>query len=168
MQNKISAGAKKDLLIINFVIGLIQTSMRDDDAVKNDKDLTKRTNKDYKLNKRIDRRLERLSLMMQETQNAVYRKYGADGSLGRWVTTKLNTNLIKLLNKLSADTNLELLANQVLFEAFKERNKPLIEEFEWLREFDTYSLYDLLVSTEAGKVGSETYEDAQMIVMELR
>lgn len=168
MSNTISAGAKRDLLIINLAIGLIQTSLNNEDEVKNDKDLTKRTNKDYKLNKRIDRRLEKLVDRLQKTQTEVFEKYGEDGKLGKWVKGKLNSNFLNIFNNLKPNINLELLANQTLFECFMERDKPLMDEYMWLRDSNSYSIFDLLVETEAGKVEGETYEDAQMIKRMLR
>jgi len=167
-QNRLSSGARRDLLLMNLVIGLIGTALGDDEEVKNDKDLTKRTNKDYKLNKRIDRRLEKLIKSLQETQAKVFGRYGKDGKLGKWIKGKVEKELIPVLNSLNPKTNLELLANQVLFECFMERDKPLIEEFKWLNDSGVYSMYDLLVETEAGKVEGETYEDAQMIKRMLR
>jgi hypothetical protein len=165
----ISSGAKKDLLVLNLCIGLIGTVLNDkDEAVKNDKDLIKRTNKNYKLNKRIDRRLEKLFEKLQATSKAIFEKYGRDGKLGKWMKTKLNTTTIKVLNELRPDTNLELLANQVLFECFMERDKPLIEELQWLADISEYSVFDMLVQTEAGSVEGETYQDAIDIVKKIK
>ena len=160
---RIPSGAKRDLMIINLAIGLIRTSLNNDDDVKHDKYLTKRDNKSYKLNKRIDRNLERLATKLQETQTKVYDKYGKDGKLGKWAKSYLNTKMINIFNKMQKDTNLELLANQVLFECFIERDKPLIEEYKWLTETKEYAVFDLLVETHAGKVVESTYLDAQMI-----
>jgi predicted transcriptional regulator len=166
--SKIASGAKRDLLVVNFVIGLIETSIKNDEAFKNDKDLTKRTNKYYKINRKIDKKLSDLSDFLIDINKKVFNKYNTDGELGKWVKNKLNSKMIKIIVSLNSNTNFELLANQVLFEAFKERNKPLIEEFECLRDFDTYSLYDMLVSTNLSDIEEDTYEEARKIVGDLR
>ena len=159
----IPSGAKRDLLIINMAIGLITITLEKPEEVKNDKDLTQRTNKDHKLNKRIDRRLENLMKRLSETQMTVFTKYGRDGKLSKWVRSNLNSKFINIFNRLQSNTNLELLANQLLFECFMERDCPVIEEYKWLLDKKVYEVFDLLVETEAGKVTEETYEDARMI-----
>jgi len=164
----IPSGAKKDLLVINLAIGLISIVIEDTKAVKEDKDLTKRTNKHYNLNKRIDRRLEKLVSDLKSTQDKVFKKYGADGSLGKWIKSKLDSKIVNILNGMEKDTNLELLANQILFECFMERDKPVIQEYEWLKDFKSYSVFDLLIETEAGNVTEETYEESIEIVRKLR
>ncbi len=161
--NKIPSGAKRDLLMLNMAIGLISVSLSGDDVIEKDEYLVRRTNKDYKFKKRIDRRLEEMQERLQETQTQIHRKYGRDGTLGRWVKNKLNSVIVKALNSLSPTTNLELLAYQLLFECFMERDKPLIEEYKWLQDKKVYALYDILIETTAGTVEGETYEDARMI-----
>jgi len=148
---KLSSGAKRDLLIVNLAFGMIMTST--DDIAKADDGIITRDNKDYKLSKRINRRLEKLAQRLQETQNKIFRKYeDSNRSLGKWVRGKLDKNFIKAIHEVGNNASLELVAHQMLYINFCERDKPLIEEMQWLQHAELYDeLYDLLDKTAASK-----------------
>ena len=158
---KISSGAKKDLLIIALANALLIVANSDD--AKEDKDLTKLDNTSYKLNRRIDRRLNNLQAKLDETQKQFYIDIdsGEPRKLGMWVKSKLNSKFIKVMNGLSKETNLESLASQILFNNFCERDKPLHESFKWLAEPNQHhAVYDMIEQTIVGKITNSVYLDA--------
>lgn len=163
MKKQLSQGAKKDLLVLNLVIGILEVALKNPDEVKNDKDLTKRDNKTHKLNRKIDKNLESLLVTCKESLNTIFEVYG-DRELQRWVKSKLNARFFKTINTISEQTNMELLANMILFQNFMENRDVLISEFEVFTDYEVYSSYDLLIETNAGLVEDIVYKDAINVI----
>lgn len=156
---KISAGSKKDLLVIGLCNALLVVSKSQE--VKDDKDLTKLDNTSYKVNKRIDRRLNKIQEQLSETQVQFYMDSGNPRELGKWVRTNLDTKLVKVLKSLNKETSLESLANQILFTNFCDRDKPLHDSFKWLSESKQHDeIFDLIEQTKVSRIVGNVYNDA--------
>ena len=119
MNHNFSSGAKKDLLVIFFAHSLINTGLdvqTGDGAIERDKD-----NKNHKENNRIDRRLHKLLMVMDETVNAIPKPLM--NVLGKWINKQLNSKMQKILQKLShKEVQLETLAIYILFCNFENRD----------------------------------------------
>lgn len=163
----ISSGAKRDLLVIGLCNALLM--IRNSEDVKEDKHLTKLNNKSHKVNKKLDMELETLQRRLHDTQTKMYHASNNPTKLGKWVRGNLDTKITKVLRRLKKNTNLELLANQILFMNFCDRQLPLHKEYQWIaEESQHYKIFDLLGLTTAATVESETYEDAVISIEILR
>lgn len=163
----ISAGAKKDLLVLQFAAALLQVSKTDD--VFNDDDLIKRVNnKDYHINKRIDRAIEALHGRMGKTINGIMQKEGY--SLSKWLRAALDSKVMPTLKSITAKTiNLELLALWIAFVNFSERDKTLNAEFEEYEDANQYfRIIELIGGTEVARLEGELFEEAYKIVAILK
>lgn len=164
---KISAGARKDLLVLEFCQALILVSKTDD--VFNDDDIVNRvSNKKYHLNKRIDNALEALSGRMGKTIKGIINREGYE--LSKWLKGALNSKVAPTLKAITAKTiNLELLSLWILFVNFSEHKKPLIEEFEQYVDAEQYlRIIELISGTEIAKLESTLFEEAYKIVAILK
>ena len=156
---KISAGAKKDLMIIGLANALLL--IRNHDEVKEDKNLTKLNNKSHKVNKKLGVELDLLQKKLHDTTGKIYFASGDPKKLGEWVRANLDNRITKVLRCLDKSTSLELLANQILFMNFCDRDKPLHESYQWLTDEDRhYKIFDLLGLTNASNAEDSTYKDA--------
>lgn len=155
----ISSGAKKDLLVIGLCNALLVVSKSKD--AEEDKNLTKLDNSSYKINKRIERRLDKLQQKLDKTQKQFYLDSGNPRELGVWVKSKLDSRLVKVLNELSKETSLESLANQILFTNFCDRDKPLHDSFKWLTETKQHDeIFELIDQTQVSRIVENVYHDA--------
>jgi len=155
----LSSGATKDLLVLSFANSLINVSKQD--ATKEDENLPHRyDNKAYKINKRIDRRLEKLGSKMTSTIQEVYEIGGQKTVL--WIRNNLNKRIKGLLIKLQEDKiNLEMLAIWVLYCNFSEGRSKLIPQFEWLKDGKQFiELADMLEETKVANLQGNMFESA--------
>ena len=89
--------------------------------------------------------------------------------MAQWVQNNLDTKILKAIKNTDKTTNLELLANQILFTNFCERDKPVHEMFKWLQdETQHFEIFDLLAQTNAADVEGSAYEDALKVIQEIR
>lgn len=163
----ISAGAKRNLLVLEFCQALILVSKTDD--VLNDDDLIKRpSNKQYHTNKRIDRALEALIGRMGKTIEGIIQKEGAP--LSKWLKSALNSKVAPTLKAISAKTiNLELLSLWCLYVCFSEAKKPLLEEFKEYEDAEQYfRIIDLMSETDIAKLEGTLFEEAYGVVAILK
>lgn len=163
----ISAGAKRDLLVLQFATALFQISKTDE--VFGDDDLVKRTNnKYYHLNKRIDKALQSLNDRMSNTISVIIQKEGYP--LSKWLRAALDSKVMPTLKSITAKTiNLELLALWIAFVNFAERDKSLITEFKEYEEANQYfRIIELIGGTEVARLEGELFEEAYKIVAILK
>ena len=167
VQVGISAGAKRNLLVLEFCQALILVSKTDD--VFKDDDLIKRPlNKQYHTNKRIDRALEALSVRMGKTIEGIIQKEGV--TLSKWLKSALNSKVMPTLKAITSKTiNLEMLSLWIMYVCFSETNKPLIEEFEEYRDAEQYlRIIELISGTEIAKLEGTLFEEAYRVVAILK
>lgn len=163
----ISSGAKKDLLVLQFATALLQISKTDE--VFGDDDLVKRTNnKDYHLNKRIDKALQSLNDRMSNTISVIIQKEGYP--LSKWLRSALDSKVMPTLKSITSKTiNLELLALWIAFVNFAERDKALIAGFKEYEDANQYfRIIELMSETEIAKLESTLFQEAYKIVAILK
>lgn len=159
----ISQGAKKDMLVANFVSSIIKMFHHQD--AKDDENLAKLLNNTHKINKRIYKIFDDLSKNIDEAQTNLYFKSGHPEKLGDWLRDKLKHRVLKVFSRLQKETSLEILAHQILFLNFCDRDKPVTEEFKFLTDVSLYDeIFDLLEQTNAKSRESEAYKDAVMAI----
>ena len=159
----ISAGAKKDLMVVYFCYSTIKISLEDigDAEIKQRKD-----NKNHKLNKRIDRRLEKLMERLEKTISY----FMSDYDVATWIRRNLDKRIGKTLLLIQESTlNLEFLALFILYVNFCERDKPLHAEFQWLEDPDIYfNITELIADTKISDLESELFLMAYDIVQNIK
>ena len=159
----ISSGAKKDLLVLGLTNALIMICRSED--VKKDEHLIRLSNKTHKINKKVWYLLDEMSEKLKQTQDKVYKESSNPFELGLWVKKNLNNRIMKVLNLLDKNTNLELLCNQLLFSNFCERDKTVMECMKWLQEKSQhFEVFDLLSLTNASECEESTFRDAEMAI----
>ena len=147
----ISAGAKKDMLIVSFVHSLItvskQTDTKEDESISN-----RNSNKDYKINKRIDSNLDRLLQKLQETISNLYAAGGKETAI--WMKKNLEKRVGSTLVKLQQEKiNLEMLGLWVLYCNFSEIKRPLHKEMKWLEDGNQFlNIADLMEQTKISDI----------------
>jgi hypothetical protein len=128
---ELSGGAKRDLLILYFAMAIIKVSLggKSSDTIERD-----RSNRMHRVNARVDRRMNRIVDMAQQTINDVMTP-----DLARWVESKTKGSVFSLLSSIS-DTVMQLdtLAYYILYVNFCERKKPLHEAFRRFTDADLY------------------------------
>lgn len=133
MKHNFSSGAKKDLLVIFFAKSLIHIALdiQQEGTIARDRD-----NKNFKENKRIDRRLQRLLDTIDQTVAEI--PVPLMRTLSVWINKQLAYKVKKVIEKLShKEVQLEMLALWVLFVNFENR-KVLMEIY---KKFEDASLY---------------------------
>jgi len=119
----LSQGAKKELLIIYFAKALIETSKLDyvDGVLRRD-----RSNKLHNDNKKIDRRIDSLFSLLQNTADKL-----TNSDIAGYLHSKAKNKLLLLTKKLCKDDiQLEMLALYVMLINFCERKNPLDSNFD--------------------------------------
>ena len=163
----ISAGAKKDLLILEFCQALLVVSKTDD--AKSDNSLVNRQyTTDYHINKRIDRAIDKIIDRAGVTIKSIVAKEGYE--LAKWLKMALNNKIVPALKSITTKTiNLEMLALWIMFANFSERNKTLIPE---LREYEDANQYirvvELIGNTEVARLEGELFDEAYNIIAMLK
>ena len=163
----ISSGAKKDLMVLQFCKALLDVSMQDE--TRKDVDLKNREiNKNYHLNKRIDRAIKKLSDRIQNTITVMFKEGGVE--LSAWVKKNLEKRIgLTLLSLQENSINLEMLAVWVLFVNFCERHKSIHKAFEEYTESDQYfRIIELIGGTSVANIEGEMFEISYDIVMRIK
>ena len=163
----ISAGAKKDLLVLQFCQALITVS-KSDDVFADDDIVNRVSNKKYHLNKRIDKALQSLSDRMAKTIKGIIAKDGF--ALSKWLKSALNSKVAPTLKSITSKTiNLEMLALWVMFVNFAERDKTLITELKEYEDANQYfRIVELIGGTEVARLEGELFEEAYKVVAILK
>ncbi len=131
--SKISRGAIKDYSVLNFAGAMLETSLdKNPDAILRSQD-----NSNYKLNKRIDRRVVALRAKTKEALNAFGDK--CDNDARAYTKKRLGkvSELLHYLEKNSINVNLELLAIYMLYVNFNKNERksiPIYESFVWFTD----------------------------------
>ena len=164
---KISSGAKKDLLILQFCHSMIRVSAQEE--TRKDDDLKNRvSNKNYHINKRIDRHLLNLSEKLHETSDSIYKIGGQEVAM--WVKKNLPNRIGGTLTKIQSETiNLEMLAIWVLYCNFAEKDRPLHQNFEWLRDANQYfKITEMMEQTEVSFLEEEMFKIAYDVINRIK
>lgn len=164
----LSSGAKRDMLIINMAYSLLITAKSKE--AKMDKEMTHLTNKSHKLNRKIHSRTDDLVWKIDRCIKDLYVNSGDPTLVGKWVKSHLSEEkIIKLMLSLDKKTNFELLAVQLLFTNFCERDKKLHKIMKWLtNEIQYYEIFDLLERTNASMAIESTTKDSEMLMKALK
>jgi len=148
----LSSGAKKDLLVLYFAYSLIKVSK---DSNEYD-GIEAISNKDYKINKRIDRNLDKLENDILKTIDSLI----GEVETAKWIKNNLDKRVGKLLMKIQDETiNLEFLALWVLYVNFADnRTQKLNDEFSWLTNENLYfRVAEYLSKTNVAKVEDKMF-----------
>lgn len=157
-----SIGYNKELLVLLFANSLLQVS--DSDDSKTDDDLVQKDNKDYHLNKRIDKRLK----LLNESIN-VFSEKNISKDISLWLKKQSSSRTIKALRIVDeAKISLELLAVYILFANFGEMNNKVHDDFREFKDYDYNELADLMVKTNAEQVQMNMFNLSYDIVAVLK
>lgn len=157
---RLSVGAKKDLLILHFAYALLKIS---NETIDDANIIHRADNKIYKVNKKIDKAVNKLITNLQMTIEIMYQDNSLE--LQSWVKAKMLKRVgVALSNIQDEVTNLEYLALLILYVNFCEHDKKLREEYLWLEDAEQYFVVmEMLNQTKAGIVEA----DAQNLAYEL-
>ena len=133
----LSSGFKREVLILALTQALLTISLERSDEVK-DNDVKKRKdNKHYKLDRRIDNRLQNVVDLNKKIIEGIYSKYGLE--IINYVKKKIRYKVLDTLTKVdTGDVNLELLTLHILYNNFATRDKPLHEAFKPMADHADY------------------------------
>ena len=163
MHKNISSGFIIDLSFVSLAYGLMHTSLEIEKGTCEDFGATRR-GADYKVNKQLDRRIEKLKDELWAFMK-IYSSY-ADKVMVK------NRQLFRLvLSHINNNIQLDYLAVMVLHLRFSpnERNKPLDDAFSWITnsEGQLLAIMDLLDTTECRNKESEMFKLADKIVRDM-
>lgn len=163
----ISSGAKKDLLIINFARSMIEVS-KQDSSIKDESLDSRVSNKNYKENKRIDRHLAVINEKLFNTIDSVYKEGGRETV--EWVQKNLQKRIGNTLTRIQeSKINLEMLALWVLYVNFSEIDRPLHNEYLWLRDGKQFlDVVDLMEKTEIGHINGNMFQEAYEVIERIK
>lgn len=163
MSKNISGGFISELSYIYLALGLMETS-RDIESKSLELDEIVRRKADYRVDKKIVRRMEKLEAELIE----FVKKYQSVHAKGRAKREMLLRNT--LIGATSA-IQLDYLAMMILSLRFQphERVMPLHDDFKWLTKKNNslYEIIDLLGETGCSNKESEMYILAEKIVRDL-
>jgi len=134
---KISRGVLKDFAVLNFAGALLEVSLHENkDAIRRNSD-----NKNYKLNKRIDRRIKTLREKTKEVLTGI--GYQCDENDEAYAKKRLKNVgvLLYWFESMNIDLNLELLALNILFVNFdpnERQNQTLHEDYLYFTKSENY------------------------------
>lgn len=131
MSNLVSAGAKKDLLVMFFAKAIFETALTKETNGSIPRD---RSNQYHHENKRIDRRI---SSFMEKMNKTIDQVINAD--LARWLHSKTHSRIFSILTRMSqTEAQLETLGLYVLYVNFCKRKQKLDDIFT---EYQDPNLY---------------------------
>ena len=164
----LSKSSKLDFMIVNFATSLLKVSKVDakDEGVKD-----RSNNKDYQINKRIDRRIDTIQTMLDEVVADMYNLGGND--LATWTKKNLPKRIGGTLTKIQEHTvNLEYLAMFILYVNFAENEregKALSEPMQMIQQkmdyiLETTALFEQInISFLEGAMYEQSIKIIQMI-----
>lgn len=159
----VSSGFINELSYISLAYGLIHTAQEVESGKCPEFGATKRC-ADYKVNKQLDRRMEKLKDELWSFMK-VYAKYSER------VMIKNRRLFTLVLSHITDAIQLDYLAVMILHLRFtpNERDKPLDNAFEWInnREGQLMAIMDLLDKTECRNKEGEMFILADKIVRDL-
>ena len=163
MHKNISSGFIIDLSFVSLAYGLMHTALEIEKGTCEDFGATRR-GADYKVNKQLDRRIEKLKDELWAFMK-IYSSY-ADK-----VMVKNRRLFTLVLSHITDSIQLDYLAVIVLNLRFapNERNKPLDDAFSWITnsEGQLLAIMDLLDTTECRNKESEMFKLADKIVRDM-
>ncbi len=132
-----SRGTLKEFTVMNFASALLQTSLNGSDgAIERDK-----SNKNHKLNKRLDRRIKALREKTKEVLNEIGNNSSRDAATYTKKRLTKVTDTLQWLEKTEQNINLEILGIYILFVNFnpnERNNKKLDPAFKWFENSENY------------------------------
>lgn len=162
---KLSAGARKELMVMQFAYSVIHVSMQEG----LDTELIKReNNKNYHINKRIDRRLKALEKKLSDSIVELLQEGGHETA--SWIRKNLDKRVSSFIVELQEKgVNLESLGIWVLFVNFCERKEPLHVKMKWLQDEKQYlEMGDMMSKTEASAVEGEMFKEAHRVIERIK
>ncbi len=135
--NKISRGVLKDFIVLNFAGACLEVSLqKHDDAIGRNHD-----NSNYKLNKRIDRRIATLRTKTEEVLKSIGNACNkSEAEYGTKGLQKVGA-LLHFLEAKDINMNLELVALNILFVNFtpnERKNQTLHEDYLFFTKSENY------------------------------
>ena len=154
----ISSGAKKDLLVLSFIHSILTVSMSED--TKSDDDILKR-NGDYRINKQIDRNINRLQERIKSTIDELMTP-----GIALWIKSNMDKRIGTTLSKIQEEyVSLELMAIWIAFANFCERDKPLDDRFKWLTNEEQYfRINEIMQKTNSARLEDKMFNLAYEII----
>ena len=163
----ISVNIRRDLLVVNMCIYLL-SERGHKDTVNNDI-LLKLSNKSHKQNKKIDIICNNLVDKLKNTISDTHRMASNREVVVKWCDTFWNSAEVGRLFSSIRETNMELLAQQILYVNFIDRKFPVFQTMEWLRDEEIHEdLFNLLIKTNAESILEKVYSDAVRCVEVLK
>ena len=151
----ISAGAKKDLLVLFFAKAIFQVALdrETNGSIQRDRE----DNKLHKINKRIDRRIQALMGKMENTIDEVITP-----DIANWLHGKTHGKIFSILTRMAKhETQLETMGLYVMYVNFCERKQKLDKLFHGYTDAGIYfDDIDLLKQTNID-------EDIEAVAMNL-
>jgi len=154
-----SVGKAKEMLVAMFANSLITIStepkVQDDPEV-----LARDSNKDYHLNKRVDRRLQKLKEDIRVTVHDC-----VSPSEARWLKTNNSKRTGKALMAINEDVaSLELLAVWIMYNNFSEMNSKISKDFQLFMDYDYLEIAEMLGKTDAESVEASMFNVSTEII----
>lgn len=135
----------------------------------NNHTLVKLSNKSHKQNKKIseicDTILEKLKDTIKTTHNIASNR----SVVVKWCDSFWESAEVSRLFHSVVETNMEFLAQQILYINFIDRKFPVFQTMEWLKDEKMHDeFYELLESTNAESILEQVYLDATRCVEVLK
>jgi hypothetical protein len=150
----ISSGAKKDLMVLNFCAALMQVSRLNES--KKDESVVSRTNRDYRINKKIDAALD---ILFDDIKSVIDEILSKDAKTALWLKKNLDKRIKKMMIEMQAETvNLEMFAIWVLYVNFAEKQRTLHPLFTKFCDTARYfSILDMMEKTAISEINGDMF-----------
>lgn len=158
-----SAGARKDLLVLFFAKAIFQTALEIETVGSIPRE---RSNKAYRINNQIDRRIKSLMARITATIDRTI-----DVKTSEWLRSKTKGLLFSVLIRIAQhEVQLETFGLYVLFHNFCERDKPLNDDYQEYTNAELYfSNVDLLKLTNiSDELENKMMDLAYRVIAELK
>lgn len=166
-RKKITKNTRKDLLIVNMLIYLL--SEANSEETKSNPTLLKLHNRSHKINAKIKIINTKMIERLKATIRKVYTFSTNRNEAIKWCDERWQSKEVSRLFESVRETNLEFLANQIIFNNFIERKHSLHKEMEWLTDKDTQQkMFDMLEKTNAESILGTIYYDSLRVVQTLK
>jgi len=166
-KHPISINVRRDLLVINMCIYLL--SERNSEDTKINPNLKKFSDETLEINKKIDNISKDILQKLRTTIENIHNTASNKATVVRWCDSYWESETVANLFHSIIDTNLEVLANQILFINFCERKYPVHLEMAWLTNAELhYEFNDLVEQTNIYNMIELISSDAERCVKILK
>lgn len=166
-KQNITVNIRRDLIVVNMCIYLLSERNSKDTLIN--ESLLKLEFKDNKQKQEIDALCDKILLGLKETIRkshaiAKNKKVVVEWCDSFWESLEVG----RLFNSIHF-TNMEFLAQQILYINFFDRKTPVFETMKWLQDEEMHeSFFELLSETNANELLDTIYEDAVKCVKTLK